>query len=603
MKKNKNLTLSAAALMLATAGLTTACSSEDVFDGGNTLPADAVKTQFAINVPAGSPGRVQGRMSDKVTQANDPVQFRGMSNIQLIPFSGITLQGDTVPGRITFANNAIALDAITTAGKDGLSTAGSDRYKVYSDIAIPTNTNAFLFYGEATDDTDASDKVNGALDMSGLTVGNEVSGLTFSLRSILGGQSVTTQQQALLDILNDLSDISDWSTQSGNDLASLYTSFTGLKAGSANSIRLAIQDLYNSVKDSRLADVLITQTEGTTSLKGLIATHIEKFFTPAGTGGDQAPYTLTYKTANTYPQDLGLPDGAVQVAYSAGTGTGSWSYTTQVDYDGSLAGTMNVAALDDYVFPASLYYRTNTNIGTSNSLYFNAASPSIGNSWSDIISNTNYPDNSVSATTQSVVLKKKIQYAVGRFDVNARFTNEPLHDADEATIAIPDGGFTLTGVLIGGQKNVDFAFAPVSSAAEKTIYDAAVGTNNDGFGVTTSAQVVNRTLVLQTAGSQTPGQESVNFALEFVNNSPSAFKGVDGIVPVGGKFYLVGRLTNTAAHHNVFFQDHNTIATVTINSLKNAYNCVPDLRAPKLELGLSVDLEWQEGLKQDVTIE
>ena len=158
-------------------------------------------------------------------------------------------------------------------------------------------------------------------------------------------------------------------------------------------------------------------------------------------------------------------------------------------------------------------------------------------------------------------------------------------------------------MLIGGQKNVDFAFAPVSSAAEKTIYDAAVGTNNAGIGVTTTGQVVNRTLVLQTAGAQTPGEESVNFALEFVNNSPSAFQGVDGIVPVGGKFYLVGRLTNTAAHHNVFFQDHNTIATVTINSLKNAYNCVPDLRAPKLELGLSVDLEWQTGLEQDVTIE
>lgn len=594
MKKNKNLTLSAAALMLATAGLTTACSSEDVFDGGNSLPADAVKTQFAINVPASSPGRVQGRMSENVTQAQDPAQFRGMSNIQLIPFSGITLQGDTVPGNINFAENAIALGAI--GATSDMQTAGDDNYKVYDDVIIPTNTNAFLFYGEATDDTDASDKVNGALDMSGLEVGQPVSGLTFSLRGILGEQSVATQQQALLDILNDLSGISAWSTQSGNGLASLYTSFTtGLKAGSANSIRLAIQDLYNSVKDDRLEDVTIAETEGTTSLKTLIATHIEKFFT---TDEAQAPYELDYITRNTYPRDLGLPDGAVQVQFSAGT----WSYTSNVDYDGG-AGSMNVAALADYVFPASLYYRTNTNIGTSNSLYFNAASPSIGGSWSDIISSANYPNSSVSATTQSVVLKKEIQYAVGRFDVNASFTNEPLHDADEATIAIPAEGFTLTGVLIGGQKNVDFAFAPVSSADEKTIYDAAVGTNNAGIGVTTTGQVVNRTLVLQTAGAQTPGEESVNFALEFVNNSPSAFQGVDGIVPVGGKFYLVGRLINTAAHHNVFFQDHNTIATVTINSLKNAYNCVPDLRAPKLELGLSVDLKWEEGLKQDVTIE
>lgn len=601
MKKNKNLTLSAAALMLATAGLTTACSSEDVFDGGSSLPADAVKTQFAINVPAGSPGRVQGRMSDKVTQANNPVQFRGMSSIQLIPFSGITLQGDSVPGTITFAHNAIALEAIG-AGDTDMQTAGTDNYKVYTDIAIPTNTNAFLFYGEATDDTDASDKVNGALVMSGLTVGQPVSGLTFSLRGILGNPTKTEQEDQLVDILTALTSISQWSGAADGGLKNLYNAFITLKAGSANSIRLAVQDLYNSVMDTRLTDVTIDPqvplpggSGNTGSLKELIAATITQYFTPEVA---QASYTLKYNTNNTYPRDLGLPDGAVQVAFN----TGTWSYTTSVDYDGSV-NSMNVAALTDYVFPASLYYRTNTNIGTSNSLYFNAASPSIGSSWSDIISATNYPNSSVSATTQSVVLKDQIQYAVGRFDVNARFTNAPLLDAKGATIAIPSGGFTLTGVLIGGQKNVDFAFAPVSSAAEKTIYDAAVGTNNDGFGVTTTAQVVNRTLVLQTAGSTTPGEESVNFALEFVNNSPNAFEGVDGIVPVGGKFYLVGRLTNTAAHHNVFFQDHNTIATVTINSLKNAYNCVPDLRAPKLELGLSVDLEWEEGLKQDVTIE
>lgn len=601
MKKNKNLTLSAAALMLATAGLTTACSSEDVFDGGNSLPADAVKTQFAINVPASSPGRVQGRMSENVTQAQDPAQFRGMSNIQLIPFSGITLQGDTVPGNINFAENAIALGAI--GATSDMQTAGDDNYKVYDDVIIPTNTNAFLFYGEATDDTDASDKVNGALDMSGLTVGQPVSGLTFSLRGILGDQTRTEQENQLVDILTALTSISQWSGAADGGLKDLYDAFITLKAGSANSIRLAVQDLYNSVMDSRLTDVTISPEVplpggggSTGSLKELIAATITQYFTP----GVQAPYELDYITSNTYPRDLGLPDGAVQVEFNDVNNT--WSYTSNVDYDGG-AGSMNVAALADYVFPASLYYRTNTNIGTSNSLYFNAASPSIGGSWSDIISNANYPNSSVSATTQSVVLKKEIQYAVGRFDVNASFTNEPLHDADEATIAIPAEGFTLTGVLIGGQKNVDFAFAPVSSADEKTIYDAAVGTNNAGIGVTTTGQVVNRTLVLQTAGSQTPDEESVNFALEFVNNSPSAFKGVDGIVPVGGKFYLVGRLTNTAAHHNVFFQDHNTIANVTINSLKNAYNCVPDLRAPKLELGLSVDLKWQTGLEQDVTIE
>ena len=53
----------------------------------------------------------------------------------------------------------------------------------------------------------------------------------------------------------------------------------------------------------------------------------------------------------------------------------------------------------------------------------------------------------------------------------------------------------------------------------------------------------------------------------------------------------------------VFIQDYTTTADFTINSLKNAYVTIPDLRATKLQLGLSVDLKWQSGLTFDVPIE
>ena len=53
----------------------------------------------------------------------------------------------------------------------------------------------------------------------------------------------------------------------------------------------------------------------------------------------------------------------------------------------------------------------------------------------------------------------------------------------------------------------------------------------------------------------------------------------------------------------VFIQDYTTKAIFTINSLKNAYVTIPDLRASKLQLGLSVDLKWQSGLTYNVTIE
>ena len=96
----------------------------------------------------------------------------------------------------------------------------------------------------------------------------------------------------------------------------------------------------------------------------------------------------------------------------------------------------------------------------------------------------------------------------------------------------------------------------------------------------------------------------VRFALELTNQTGVAFTGKDGIVPKGGRFYLVGKLTPVSgtADNRVFYQDHTTKATVTINSLENAYNCIPDLKSPKLELGLSVDLVWEKGLVQDVVI-
>ena len=60
----------------------------------------------------------------------------------------------------------------------------------------------------------------------------------------------------------------------------------------------------------------------------------------------------------------------------------------------------------------------------------------------------------------------------------------------------------------------------------------------------------------------------------------------------------------------MFKQDYKTIANFSIaqgtantantKGLAAAYNTVPDLRTPQLELGLSVDLTWQTGITFDV---
>lgn len=583
MRNSKHFVLGAATLLLSTAGFT-ACSSEDTFTGGYS--GESVKTQFAINVPA--VGKSDARMGEDIVQGQSDVVFRGMSNIRLVPFKlGSDPSSVTEPltGSESLYYNAIELGAIGSS--DLTSTA---KYKVYNDVELPIGVNAFLFYGEATDKSgDASDKTNGALVPSystqGLEAGKTLADVHFDLKGILVGDDYKTTQTGLLAILDGIAKTEGWKDATGT-LQPYYTSFIGMKAGSANNILLAVQDLYNAVK----GDVLTDES----GLKAKIATKIEEYFTPSGSS---VPYTLTYNTTSLaqYPAGIGLPDGAVQVAWN----TDHFEYTSNVDYDGGTS--MNVSGLDKYVYPASLYYWDNTSLKTSNSQQSNNYGT---NDWSTII-NTLYSEWAVTASTQSVALAKAINYAVGRLDVYAAFAAGEIYDANpsgQQPVRIPDDGFTLTGVLIGGQKNVGWNFTPLESdGTEKTIYDAAVDAGAAGTeGVTRTSGLKNRTLVLETAGKE---GEKVNFALEFTNNSSQAFYGKDGLVPVGGKFYLVGQLSADGSHAKVFEKDHYTKATVTINSLKNAYNCIPDLRSPKLELGLSVDLTWVEGLSQNVTIQ
>ena len=176
------------------------------------------------------------------------------------------------------------------------------------------------------------------------------------------------------------------------------------------------------------------------------------------------------------------------------------------------------------------------------------------------------------------------------------------------TVTVPDAGFTVTGLLIGGQPTkVGFNFQPASNDAfDYTIYDNNL-TNIVAKNGT--ASTTNYTIVLPNdKGRGVADQNPVNVAIELTNNSGVAFRGQDGIIPDGGKFYLVGQLEPKAdaltgvANPAVFMSDYMTTMNLTIKSLKNAYNTIPDLRSTKLQLGLSVDLDWQAGLKFDVEI-
>ena len=533
-------------LLLASAGLAS-CSSDDTFSGSKGQSGEPVKTQFAISVPVGK----SGRLSEAIVQGQSPAQFRGMDNIQLIPFTTAPAAGGT--GQTPIALGSI-LDNELEAGTNA---------KVYYEVRINPGVSHFLFYGEAYSANDDA-KTNGALKPNIVQAVNDIK---FELQPIATNAESNSETTTLAAALNSIEDATDGTTAwaaSTSELKTFYDAFIRLKAGSAASIKQALDSL----------EAGITATEATTEsdLKTAILNAIDA----AQTSIEDC----------TYPRNVGLPDGAAQLKFEGG----SFSYINSAN-----VGNLSYTNMDRFVYPASLYYMANTDIKTANT----RLSDRYSTDWNTCLGLYN-GGGKVTATTQSVALVEPVKYAVGRFDVAAKFSSDNINDNVGESIAVTaEDGITLDGILIGGQKNADWQFAPLASSEEYTIYDASVTSTKLG-----TADIASEIMAQSLALSTTAGT-NVNFALELTNNTGKAFTGIDGIVPDGAKFYLVGQLVPQAdkADNKVFAQAYNTKANVTISSLAHAYNCIPDLKNPKLELGLSVNLKWTEGLVQDITID
>lgn len=534
-------------LLLASAGLAS-CSSDDTFSGSKGQSGEPVKTQFAISVPAGK----AGRLAQGIVQGQSTPLFRGMDNIQLIPFTTAPAAGGT--GQTPIALGSI-LDNELAAGTNA---------KVYYEVQINPGVSHFLFYGEAYSANDDA-KTNGALTAN---VEQAVNNISFSLLPISTDAESDGERTTLLAALNLVAQSQDESSNtwasSTSDLKPFYDAFTRLKAGSANSIKLALNELKTGI------------TGATATSEGGLKTAISNAIEAA----------LASIADCTYPQNVGLPDGAAQVKWTGAA----------FDYiNSSNVGSLAYTSMANFVYPASLYYMANTDIKTADT----RLSDRYSTNWETCLGLYSGVGK-VTATTQSVALVEPVKYAVGRFDVAAKFSASSINDNVGESIAVTAGnGITLDGILIGGQKNADWQFAPLASSEKYTIYDASVTSTKLGT-ADIASKIMAQSLALPTAAA-TP----VNFALELTNNTGNEFTGIDGIVPAGAKFYLVGQLVPQAekAGNQVFAKAYNTKANVTISSLAHAYNCIPDLKNPELELGLSVNLEWTEGLVQDITID
>lgn len=574
MKKLNKYGLMGAVLLAGMTGFT-ACSSDDATDPVNpTFDGKNVKTQFAINIPHSSPAG--SRMTESNTQANG--NFLGMNDIRLLPFDG-------EPGTVTSLTSIIPLPDLAT----GISADNSS--KVYNDVSVPVGTDHFLFYATAPKGTTIADKfAKGYLNtnIDGTTALGDIS---FNLVNTEqeSGSTAETEKGQLLNVLNAVAAVPLTSVTSGGELETLHKDFLKLRAGSARSICATLEALYQK------ADIFAKA--GTESADKTAAIAIQNAIKTGNVFTIGADNKLT--TTNTYPEQLNLPDGAVMVTYDEDTKQFSYDTNTTI-------GTDNNIDITKVCYPASLYYFNNTDIATNDAEVGADNWPKTTTAWTAGFTGW---ETEVTSTTSAIALKKNINYAVANLKLTVKCDGNSLKDNGTTErpaiqVNVPAGGFPVTAILIGGQpEKMNWQFKPVDDAFNLTVYDKITGVNAKA----SATDGTNYTLVLPNPATE---RKTVNFAIELENKSGVEFRGHNGqIIPNDAKFYLIGTLNPSdktvegVDNPDVFMSDYVTTANVTIKSLENAYNVIPDLRATRMELGLSVDLKWETGIVFNVDIQ
>lgn len=564
MKKYQLSALMALAITCATGF--TACSSNDIGEDEKNVVIDekgnvGVKSEFVISIPRTVVGTT--RMGNNITQNMGSVdQFRGLDNIRLIPF-------DQEPTNTT-AKISDIMD-LSHINATALNSPGTVNYKVYSDKFVPVGTKYFLLYAKAIDETpeepvtSMQDKFKyGILHAKGLTEEEFTApkDILFSLEQINTNpnpQAENLTGQRIVNLLNELANITlddgtpaphnKWSTTTNFIMATLYKNFTGMTTSSTHTVAIALSQLYFSMDH-------IIATDPARPLADAIKAKIESVVTEAPTDGE--PVVLASEFVG-YPGNIGLPDGAARIRWNA-SGTEA---NTFVDVTANYNKNFKLK-ITDYVYPAALWYFVNTPLKASGEKKSDQYDGE-GN-WDGVITNVyKGASDEVLAGTQSIALRKPAEYGVGRVETKITMGSGPFYDGNGKEVNI-GGGYTLKGILIGGQNSVKYDFTPKGDE-NMAIYDCKMTSTSIIATPDYTTPTANQTLALETKSDQV-----VHAALELINGG-DAFMGFDGVIPKGGTFYLAVKLDPTTATNyssgvldKIVQQDHVTKLTVTIRN-------------------------------------
>ena len=461
------------------------------------------------------------------------------------------------------------------------------RYFYYENCSFISGVNAFLVYGKAEPAT--GDAVNGALNAK-IPADMLPAGITFSPKQIRNTEAIHSDAQAIATYLTTIANTTGWSTTTNSRLQAFYQNFIGqgnlaptVIAGSSASVKAYVTHLKKLIEaepESSLRTAILTNIDFAN-----IATHI-----PTG-----------------FPGSIDLPDGAAALRWEIPAGKTEYAFVPQT----VTTTEAIINSMKRFAYPAELYYYGNSRICTSTiddrkRYYDNTSWGTSKNDANTVLNGFEYDPGTVSPNTKAIAIKEPVQYAVARLDAKIKASATILKDANNNNVEVGSKSFPLTGIVVGAQRPVGFDFAPVDNNDENVyfVYDSQVNTNTNDtyFYLSLEERGPVRTLLLQSYDG-----ENVTIVLEFENNSDTDFVGVDGIVYRGTKFYLVGELKLEEATGDekvrVFTQDQTTTATLTVNGLTKAYNVMPDLLSPQLEIGVTLTRPWTGSTPTTVILE
>ena len=601
----------------------------------------------------------QTKMTSAVTQADETeASFRGIKEIYAIPFRAtraVNGSDQRIGPNLSLPQQGIPNTFGETAQEgDFAGLVRSNNSHLYKNVYMRRGTASMLVYGQAIDapvsvspDSIAFKRRNGVLRKHGVGNAETPAGITFSLEPFITTAQETEMQATVNGLLAYLNNIAgatvstpngylansntqqrwtyDWSTPTDyNNYAVLKNAFdfltyggVGFSAGT-ECINQMLTTLYNTMysmandvnaggSDYRLTYYTRRNTNNNAyrvyyyyvyQLAQEIRNRINNstYVNISGSGAS-ASVALKGDYAN-FPDRLGLPSGSVGIV---------WNGTAFVQQTSATGAAL--AAADAFCYPPSLWYAANSTLKTSDNEDIVDEYKSANVTWNDIFSQYTY-GNAVLPGAQSAALKDPLQYGVAMLEVNLNYAVSPggtqfLQDSNGNNVDVRNDSYPLTGIIIGEQKNQSYAFEPLLEGLSLYVFDNEVydGSTPKAYIAGASSGLTFKpvhTLVVQTEDAQ-----NVHVALEFQNNSGSDFYGANSCrVAAGSKFYLIATLEYTsgtgASLPAVFVHDHVTKVTFSINSLSKAYNTIPELRDPQLEIGVIAQLEWVQATPAEI---